>query len=164
NYTIPLSCAETLIPGSDPTLLMWGTPDYHCESPIQLLNSPPPSFWKEGLSPLTYNTSLAPLIPLFLRSAKIELIDLRTRLQWDMEAVVESVHRTKRLVIVHEAGMTGGVGGEIAADVSKRAFLRLEAPVRGIAGWGIPVALQFEKFNMPDEIRILDGIVGTLSY
>ncbi|OJA16034.1 hypothetical protein AZE42_04294 [Rhizopogon vesiculosus] len=149
-YTIPLSRAETLIPGSDLTLLTWGTPVYHCESAIQLLNSPPPS--------------LAPLIPPSLRSAKVELIDLRTILPWDMEAVVESVRRTKRLVIVHEAGMTGGVGGEIAAEVSKRAFLRLEAPVRRITGWDVPAALQFEKFNMPDEIRILDGIIETLSY
>ncbi|OJA21456.1 hypothetical protein AZE42_10352 [Rhizopogon vesiculosus] len=71
-----------------------------------------------------------------------------------MEAVVESVRRTKRLVIVHEAGMTGNVGGEIAAEVSKRAFLRLEPLVRRIAGWGVPATLQFEKFNIPDEIRI----------
>ncbi|OJA19900.1 hypothetical protein AZE42_07026, partial [Rhizopogon vesiculosus] len=68
----------------------------HCESAIQLLNSPPPS--------------LAPLIPLSLCSAKIELIDLRIRLLWDTEAIVESVHRTKKLAIVHEAGMAGGVG------------------------------------------------------
>lgn len=121
DYTLPLSRAETLIPGSDLTLLTWGTPVYHCESAIQLLKSPPPS--------------LAPLIPPSLRGAKIELIDLRTILPWDMETVVESVRRTKRLVIVHEAGMTGGVGGEIAAEVGKRAFLRLEAPVRRITGW-----------------------------
>jgi len=81
-----------------------------------------------------------------------------------MEAVVGGVRRTKRFVVVHEAGMTGGVGGEIATEVSKRAFLRLEAPVRGIAGWGVSAALQFEKFNMPDQIRISDGIVEMLSY
>ncbi|KAG0701507.1 thiamine diphosphate-binding protein [Suillus ampliporus] len=150
DYTLPLSRAETLIPGSDLTLLSWGTPIYHCEAALQLLSSPPPS--------------IAPLIPPSLRSAKIELIDLRTILPWDMETVVESVRRTKRLVIVHEAGMTGGVGGEIAAEIGKRAFLRLEAPVRRITGWDVPAALQFEKFNMPDSIRILDGIMETLSY
>ncbi|KIK44584.1 hypothetical protein CY34DRAFT_802574 [Suillus luteus UH-Slu-Lm8-n1] len=121
DYALPLSRAEILIPGSDLTLLTWGTPVYHCESALRLLNSPPPS--------------LAPLIPPSLRSAKVELIDLRTILPWDIETVVESVRRTKRLVIVHEAGMTGGVGGEIAAEVGKRAFLRLEAPVRRITGW-----------------------------
>ncbi|KAG1854996.1 hypothetical protein F4604DRAFT_1800989, partial [Suillus subluteus] len=60
------------------------------------------------------------------------------------------VRRTKRLVIVHEAGMTGGVGGEIAAEVGKRALLKLDAPVRRITGWDVPAGLQFEKFNMPD--------------
>lgn len=150
DFALPLSRAEILIPGSDLTLLTWGTPIYHCESALRLLNSPPPS--------------LAPLIPSSLRSAKVELIDLRTILPWDVETVVESVRRTKRLVIVHEAGMTGGVGGEIAAEVGKRAFLRLEAPVRRITGWDVPAGLQFEKFNMPDEVRILDGIMETLSY
>jgi len=64
------------------------------------------------------------------------LIDLRTILLWDVETVVESVRRTKRLVIVHEAGMTCGVGGEITSEVGKRAFLRLVAPVRRITGPG----------------------------
>ncbi|KAG1890760.1 thiamine diphosphate-binding protein [Suillus subluteus] len=150
DFALPLSRAEILIPGSDLTLLTWGTPVYQCEYALRLLNSPPPS--------------LAPLIPPSLRSAKVELIDLRTILPWDVETVVESVRRTKRLVIVHEAGMTGGVGGEIAAEVGKRAFLRLDAPVRRITGWDVPAGLQFEKFNMPDAVRILDGIMETLSY
>lgn len=80
-------------------------------------------------------TSLEPLIPASLRSAKVELIDLRTILPWDVETVVESVRKTRRLVVVHEAGYTGGVGGEIAAEVQKRAFLRLEAPVKRVTGW-----------------------------
>ncbi|KAG1743376.1 thiamine diphosphate-binding protein [Suillus lakei] len=138
DFALPLSSAKILIPGSDLTLLTWGTSVYHCEAALRLLNSPPPS--------------LAPLVPPSLRSAKVELIDLRTILLWDIETVVESVRRTKRLVIVHEAGMMGGVGGEIAAEVGKRAFLRLEAPVRRITGWDVPAALQFEKFAMPDEI------------
>ncbi|KAG2037313.1 thiamine diphosphate-binding protein [Suillus americanus] len=150
DFALPLSRAEILIPGSDLTVLTWGTPVYHCEYALRLLNSPPPS--------------LAPLIPPSLRSAKVELIDLRTILPWDIETVVESVRKTKRLVIVHEAGMTGGVGGEIAAEVGKRAFLRLDAPVRRITGWDVPAGLQFEKFNMPDAVRILDGIMETLSY
>lgn len=150
DFNIPLSRAETLMPGSDLTLLTWGTPVYHCESAISLLRSPPPT--------------LEPLVPPSLRSATVELIDLRTILPWDIETIVESVKRTRRLVIVHEAGMTGGVGAEIAAEVQKRAFLRLEAPIRRITGWDVPAALQYEKFNMPDPIRILDGIMETLTY
>ena len=49
--------------------------------------------------------------------------------------MAESVKRTGRLVIVHEAGMTGGVGAEIAAEVQKRCFLRLAAPVKRVTGW-----------------------------
>ncbi|KAG9318614.1 thiamine diphosphate-binding protein [Chiua virens] len=150
DFSLPLSRAEILTPGSDLTLLSWGTPIYDCESAINLLRSPP--------------ASLEPLIPASLRTAKVELIDLRTILPWDVETVVESVKKTRRLVIVHEAGYTGGVGGEIAAEVQKRAFLRLEAPVKRVAGWDVPAALQFEKFNMPDAIRVLDGIVETLTY
>ncbi|KAL4077270.1 thiamine diphosphate-binding protein [Scleroderma yunnanense] len=150
DYTLPLSRAQILSPGSDLTLLSWGTPVYHCESAVSLLRSPPPS--------------LEDLVPPSLRSAKVELIDLCTILPWDVDTVVESVKRTRRLVIVHEAGMTGGVGAEIAAEVQKRAFLRLEAPIRRITGWDVPAALQYEKFNMPDAIRILDGIMETLIY
>lgn len=116
-----MSRAQILCSGSDLTLLSWGTPVYHCESALSLLRSPPPA--------------LEALVPPSLRSAKIELIDLRTILPWDVETVVESVKRTRRIVIVHEAGMTGGVGAEIAAEVQKRAFLRLEAPVRRVTGW-----------------------------
>ncbi|KAN0077158.1 3-methyl-2-oxobutanoate dehydrogenase [Tylopilus felleus] len=150
DFALPLSRAEILSPGSDLTLLSWGTPIYHCESALNILRSPP--------------ASLEPLIPAPLRTAKVELIDLRTILPWDVETVVESVKKTRRLVIVHEAGYTGGFGGEIAAEVQKRAFLRLEAPVKRVTGWDVPAALQFEKFNMPDTIRILDSIIETLSY
>lgn len=65
----------------------------------------------------------------------MELIDLRTILPWDMQHIVDSVNRTGRLVIVHEAGMTAGAGAEISAQVQKRCFLKLEAPIRRVAGW-----------------------------
>jgi 2-oxoisovalerate dehydrogenase E1 component beta subunit len=117
-----LGKAEVLIPGNDLTLLTWGTPVYHCETALHMLSNPPSS-------------SMASLIPESLRSAKVELIDLRSILPWDVETVVESVKRTGRLVIVHEAGMTSGAGAEIAAEVQKRCFLKLNAPVKRITGW-----------------------------
>lgn len=121
DYSIPLGQAETLIPGSDVTLLTWGTPVYHCETAINFLSSPP-----EGL---------AKHVPESLRKAKVELIDLRTILPWDVKAIEESVNRTGRLIIVHEAGKTAGVGAEIGAEIQKRCFLKLKAPVQRIAGW-----------------------------
>lgn len=121
DFELPLGKAETLVPGSDLTLLTWGTPVYHCETALHMLTTP--------------DSSLAPLVPTSLRSVKVELIDLRSILPWDMATVMESVNRTGRLVIVHEAGMTAGVGAEISAEIQKRCFLKLNAPVKRVTGW-----------------------------
>jgi 2-oxoisovalerate dehydrogenase E1 component beta subunit len=74
-------------------------------------------------------------VPESIRGARIELIDLRTVLPWDVETVLESVKRTGRLVIVHEASRTAGVGAEIAAEIQSKALLSLHAPVRRVTGW-----------------------------
>ncbi len=150
DFSLPLGQAETLVRGDDLTLLTWGTPVYHCEAAMHLLENPP--------------SELESIIPKSLRKAKVELIDLRSIMPWDIDTVVESVQRTGRLVIVHEAGMTGGMGAEISAQVQKKCFLKLEAPVRRVTGWDIPSALQYEKFHIPDAIRVVDAIVETLSY
>jgi len=121
DFELPLGKAEVLIPGSDLTLLTWGTPVYHCEAALHMLSNLPPA--------------LESSIPASVRSAKVELIDLRSILPWDVETIVESVSRTGRLVIVHEAGMTAGVGAEISAEVQKRCFLKLKAPVKRVTGW-----------------------------
>ena len=121
DYELPLGRAEVLVPGTDLTLLTWGTPLYHCETALALLARPP--------------AALAPHVPAALRAARVELLDLRTILPWDVETVLTSVRRTGRLVVVHEAAHTGGVGAEIAAEVQRRAFLRLAAPVRRVTGW-----------------------------
>lgn len=121
DFELPLGQAEVLLGGSDLTLLTWGTPVYHCEAAIHLLSYPPPA--------------LESVVPSSLRSAKIELIDLRSILPWDVETITESVNRTGRLVIVHEAGMTAGVGAEVSAEVQKRCFLKLNAPVKRVTGW-----------------------------
>ncbi|KAG8855564.1 hypothetical protein FRB91_001985 [Serendipita sp. 411] len=152
DFTLPLSKIETLVPGSDLTLLTYGTPLYTCETALSMLSSPPPSLDNDTI------------VPKDVRKAKIELIDLRTILPWDVEGVVESVNRTGRLVIVHEAGQIGGVGAEIAAEIQKRCFLRLEAPVKRVCGWDTPVGLQYEKFYIPDAIRVMDAIVETLKF
>lgn len=121
DYELPLGKAETLISGNDLTVLTWGTPVYHCETALHMLSSPSPA--------------MESLVPASIRSAKIELIDLRSILPWDVETIVESVNRTGRLVIVHEAGLTAGVGAEISAEIQKRCFLKLNAPVKRVTGW-----------------------------
>jgi 2-oxoisovalerate dehydrogenase E1 component beta subunit len=121
DFELPLGRAEVLVPGADLTLLTWGTSVYHCETALSLLADAP--------------RSLAPLVPETAGRARVELIDLRTVLPWDIETVVESVQRTGRLVIVHEASRTAGVGAEIAAEIQSKAFLKLHAPVRRVTGW-----------------------------
>jgi 2-oxoisovalerate dehydrogenase E1 component beta subunit len=121
DFELPIGLAEVLVAGSDLTLLTWGTPVYHCESALHLLGTPP--------------SALEKVVPTSLRSSKIELIDLRSILPWDVETIVESVNKTGRLVIVHEAGLTAGVGSEISAEIQKRCFLKLKAPVKRVAGW-----------------------------
>ncbi|OSD08491.1 pyruvate dehydrogenase [Trametes coccinea BRFM310] len=150
DYEIELGKAETLTRGNDLTIVSWGTPVYHCETAMKMLSHPPPS--------------LAPNVPASVRGAKIELIDLRTIMPWDVQTVAESVNRTGRLIVVHEAGRTGGVGAEIGAEIQKRCFLKLNAPVRLVTGWDTPVPMQYEKFYMPDPIRILDAVIETLNY
>ncbi|EIN07211.1 pyruvate dehydrogenase [Punctularia strigosozonata HHB-11173 SS5] len=150
DFMLPLSTAETLVRGSDLTVLSWGTPVYTCHNALSMLADPP--------------ESISSHVPASLRSASVELIDLRTILPWDVDTVVASVNRTGRLVIVHEAGPTAGVGAEIAAEVQKRCFLKLSAPVRRVTGWDTPVGLQYEKFYVPDALRIMDALMETLNY
>ena len=121
DYELPLGQAEILTKGSDLTLLTWGTPVYHCETALKMLSEPPPVLEK--------------LVPKSLRGASIELIDLKTILPWDAKTVIESVNKTGRLVIVHEASRTAGVGAEVSAEIQKKCFLKLNAPVRRITGW-----------------------------
>ena len=76
DFTLPLGRAETLVAGTDLTLLTWGTPVYHCETALRMLADP--------------SSALAPHVPEALRKAKVELIDLRSILPWDAEAIAES--------------------------------------------------------------------------
>ncbi|KAH7107669.1 pyruvate dehydrogenase [Auriculariales sp. MPI-PUGE-AT-0066] len=150
DYTLPLGSAETLQRGADLTILSYGTPLYNIETALALLENPP--------------ASLSSIIPQRVRGAKVELLDLRTILPWDMSAITESVGRTRRCIVVHEAGRIGGLGADLAAEIQERCFLRLEAPVKRVTGWDTPVGLQYEKFYIPDALRILDAITETLSY
>lgn len=85
----------------------------------------------------------------------IELIDLRTVYPWDKETVLRSVRKTGRCVVVHESMVNAGVGAEVAASIQgdRETFLRLEAPVKRVAGWAIHMPLMFERFNVPDVAR-----------
>jgi len=83
-----------------------------------------------------------------------ELIDLRTLLPLDLEAVKASVLKTGRCVVVHEATLTSGFGAELTSLVQEECFFHLEAPVRRVAGWDTPYphAQEWDYFPGPERI------------
>ncbi|WP_166345436.1 alpha-ketoacid dehydrogenase subunit beta [Phytoactinopolyspora limicola] len=95
----------------------------------------------------------------------LEVIDLRTLAPLDLGPVIESVRRTGRLVVVHEAQRTLGVGAEVAARVTEECFYELEAPVMRVTGYDTPYpASRVEDDYLPDLDRVLDGVDRTLAH
>ncbi|KPI40165.1 2-oxoisovalerate dehydrogenase subunit beta, mitochondrial [Cyphellophora attinorum] len=138
-YTLPLDKAEVVKEGKDLTVISYGQPMYLCGAAIDALE-------KE------------------IKGLNIELVDLRAIYPWDRETVLKSVNKTGRAVVVHESMLNAGVGAEVAASIQEGAFLRLEAPVARVTGWSVHSGLIFEKFNVPDIVRIYDAIKRTLNY
>jgi hypothetical protein len=95
----------------------------------------------------------------------LEVIDLRSIVPLDEDTLVTSAEKTGHVVVVHEAGEFLGVGAEIAARVSERAFLSLEAPVRRVSGYDTPIPMpQMEDDYIPDVRRTLAAIHATVRY
>jgi pyruvate dehydrogenase E1 component beta subunit len=89
----------------------------------------------------------------------IEVIDLRTLSPLDLGPVYESVRRTGRCVVVHEAPGNLGLGSEVAARVTEECFYSLEAPVLRVTGYDIPYpAARVEEDYLPDLDRVLDAV------
>ncbi|MET3953727.1 2-oxoisovalerate dehydrogenase E1 component beta subunit [Rhodococcus sp. OAS809] len=113
-----------------------------------------------------------PLVMTALQSAKvaaeegrsIEVIDLRSISPLDIDTVAESVRRTGRLIIAHEAPVFLGIGAEIAARINERCFYHLEAPVARVGGFTIPYPpAKLEEYFLPDVDRILDAVDRTFT-
>jgi 2-oxoisovalerate dehydrogenase E1 component beta subunit len=93
------------------------------------------------------------------------VIDLRSISPIDFDTVTDSVKKTGRLIVAHEAPTFGGIGGEIAARVSERAFLSLEAPVIRVGGFHMPYPVaKVEEDYLPDIDRILEALDRALAY
>lgn len=138
SYELPLSKAEVLKPGKDLTVISYGTPLYTC------------------------NDAIAKAEKDF--GCSVELIDLRTIYPWDRQTVIESVKKTGRAIVVHESMVNAGVGAEVAATVQEQCFLRLESPVQRVAGWSTHSGLLYEKFNIPDVVRVYEAIKKGIEY
>ena len=133
DYTVPLGRADIKKVGTDCTIVTYGRMVHTVLAAAETLAD-------EGIS--------------------AEVIDLRTLLPMDKNTVIESVKKTKHLVIVHEAVKTGGLGGEIAATIAESdAFYYLDAPIRRLAAEDVPVPFSavLEKGVLPDETKIAEA-------
>jgi 2-oxoisovalerate dehydrogenase E1 component beta subunit len=137
DYEIPLGVAEIVQQGTDITLLGWGAQMVQVNRAAELAAA-------DGIS--------------------CEVIDLRTLLPWDRDTLDESVSKTGRLLISHEAPLTGGFAGEIAASIQELCFLSLEAPISRVTGLDTPFPLIQEKHYLPDHLKIYQAIVANLNY
>jgi len=96
---------------------------------------------------------------------EIEVVDLRTLVPWDQETVLASVRKTSRALVLHEAPLTGGFGGELAATIGEQAFEWLDAPVGRVAALDTPVpaAKDLERIFSPKD-RLLPSLRDLLRY
>jgi 2-oxoisovalerate dehydrogenase E1 component beta subunit len=137
DYELPLGKAEVTKEGSDLTLLAWGAQMEVIEKAAEMAE-------KDGIS--------------------CELIDLRSILPWDAETVAKSVSKTGRLLINHEAPLTGGFASEIAATIQEHCFLSLESPISRVCGLDTPYPLAHEKEYMPDHLKTYEAIKRCINY
>nr|WP_067290662.1 transketolase C-terminal domain-containing protein [Marinobacterium profundum] len=137
DYELPLGQAEVLKEGADITLLAWGAQMEQIEKAAELAE-------KEGIS--------------------CEVIDLRSILPWDADTVAASVMKTGRLLISHEAPLTGGFAGEIAATIQERCFLYLESPISRVTGLDTPFPLVLEKEYLPDHLKLFEAIKQSVNF
>ncbi len=134
----PLGTARVLREGTDVTLLAYGPMVKTCLQAAQAAE-------EEGRS--------------------LEVVDLRSLSPLDDEAILGSVRKTGRAVVVHEASTFLGMGAEISALVTERTFYHLEAPVLRVGGYNVPYPpSRLEEEFLPDLDRVLDGVDRSLAY
>jgi 2-oxoisovalerate dehydrogenase E1 component len=136
DYVVPFGVARIVRAGSELTVVSWGAMVHRCQLAADELNR------------------------------DVEIIDLRTLRPWDRSAVMASVEKTKRCVIVHEDTKTVGFGAEIAAYLAENAFYHLDAPISRVATRDIPIPynLQLMEHVVPDVGRIAAAFDATLSF
>ena len=130
-FRIPLEEANIVMEGTDCTVIAWGTMVHVCQQAIE----------NSGVS--------------------CELIDLQTLVPWDRDTVVNSIRKTGRCVIVHEAPKTSGFGAEMSASIQERCFYHLESPILRVTGWDTPFPHTTEWDYIPSPERIAKAIRAT---
>ena len=137
-YTLPIGEAAIAREGSDVTLIAWGAMVRLCLDAAEVLT-------RDGVS--------------------AEVVDLRTLNPLDRKTLVESVTKTGRAVVVHEAPRTAGFGAEIVAQINEHALLQLEAPVLRATGFDtvFPLA-KLERYYLPSRDRIVKAVREVLAF
>ena len=137
--TVPLGKARTHREGDDVSVITWGAMVYTAEEAARTLEG-------DGVS--------------------VEIVDLRTVMPWDKAAVLESVRKTSKVLVLHEDTRTGGFGAEIAATIAEEAFEELDAPVKRIAAPDTPVPFspQLEKAFIPQVEDVVAGLRELAEY
>ena len=136
-YLVPLGQAKVVRPGSQVTILAYG-------SMVHTVNETVERLVGEGIDP--------------------EVVDLRTLVPLDAETVLASVRKTGRVVIVHEAPRTCGYGAELAALIAEKALLSLEAPILRVTGFDTPFPYTLENEYLPSVDRIAKAVRDTVEF
>jgi pyruvate/2-oxoglutarate/acetoin dehydrogenase E1 component len=136
-YTTPIGEARVHREGTDVTVITWGAMVYTAEEAASKLDD-----------------------------LSVEIIDLRTILPWDKDAVLASVRKTSKALVLHEDTRTGGFGAEIAATIAEEAFEDLDGPVRGVAAPDTPVPFSpaLEAAFIPQVEDVVAGLRELAEY
>ena len=178
DYELPLGKADVISEGEHITCVAWGaqvpaappqhTPGHAAPAHPGATPPRPTSPFAPALSSGRRPRQVHVMVKACERAAKdgisCEVIDLATIAPWDVHTVVDSVKKTGRLMVTHEAPVTAGFAGEIAAAVQERCFLHLEAPIARVCGADTPFPLAFEKLYLPDELKVYDAIKKAVEF
>jgi pyruvate dehydrogenase E1 component beta subunit len=163
------------VASDDPVIFFEPKRRYHEKGEVDLTAAPLPLHQARVVKPgrdvtlLTYGGQVRTCLEAAMAAADegkdVEVVDLRSLSPLDDATVFESVTRTGRAVVVHEASRNAGLGGEIAARVQEACFFSLHAPVLRVTGYDIPYPpSKVEAEFLPDLDRILDAVDRTLAY
>jgi 2-oxoisovalerate dehydrogenase E1 component beta subunit len=138
-YTTPFGKARIHKEGRDLSVITWGAMVYTAEEAAQQLDS-------DGVS--------------------VEILDLRTLVPWDKQAVLESARKTSKVLVLHEDTHTGGFGAEIAATIGEEAFEDLDAPIKRVTAPDSPVPFSppLEKAFIPQVEDVVAGLRDLAEY
>jgi len=166
---------QQAIRAEDPVLFFEPKRRYWEKAELDTSATPGPLFVTRVVRPGDDCTVLAygPMVKTSLQAASaveaegrsLEVIDLRTLSPLDLDPVYDSVRRTGRCVVVHEAPTNLGLGAEIAARITERCFYSLEAPVLRVGGYDTPYPpSKIEEDYLPDLDRVLDAVDRTFAF